>query len=206
MGLEDVTRTLFSQLGIQCIRVPETSRCSFVLSDHPVAHYEPTPKTPESGAGFISSPNSQTWVPLDPRFGLLLSPQAPCQWDDVNATDNDIDELNLLTYAWAADTIYGSSQAAVTRVRRFAAQNPRLLGEFHYRPPRIWISRGSENAGGVHEFVSRRKGETVKRKMYVTDDGTANARPPAYVRPPEEMEDLSSDAPDAAPTVAESRG
>ena len=49
----------------------------FVLSDHPVAHYGPEPKTPEAGAGFISSPGSQTWVALDPSFGLPLSPESP---------------------------------------------------------------------------------------------------------------------------------
>lgn len=168
MALEEVTNTLYKDLSIRCIRVPSTSKAAFVLSDHPVAHYEPTPKTPESGAGFISSPNSQTWVPLDPQFGLLLSPQNPRAWTNEDATDAEVDELNLLTYAWARDAIYGPSQEAVTRVRRFAKDNRALLGELKYRPPRLWLSRSSDDVGsGVHEFTSRHKGQTVKRKLYV---------------------------------------
>lgn len=170
MALEEVTNMLFNDMSIQCIRVLPTSKTTFVLSDHPVAHYEPTPKTPESGAGFMSSPNSQTWVPLDPRFGLLLTPQNPQSWVNREATDGEVDELNLLTYAWARDATYGPSQEAVTRVRRFAKANRALLGEFKYRPPRLWVSRSSDNLGtGVHEFTSRQKGQAVKRKLYVAD-------------------------------------
>jgi hypothetical protein len=177
MGLNETTDTLFQQLGIQCIRIPASSKATFVLSDHPVAHYEPTPKTPESGAGFVSSPNSTTWVPLDPRFGLLLGPQEPGKWEDIEASDDDVDELNLLTYAWARDAIYGQSQEAVTRVRRVAKQNPTLLGEFRYRPPRVWVSRGGDESPGPYEFTSRHKGQTVTRTLYVTEQATADSRP-----------------------------
>lgn len=175
MALEEVTNTLYKDLSIRCIRAPTTSKAAFVLSDHPVAHYEPNPKTPESGAGFISSPNSQTWVPLDPQFGLLLSPQNPQTWSNEEATDAEVDELNLRTYAWARNAIYGPSQEAVTRVRRFAKNNRALLGEFQYRPPRLWLSRSSDEGGsGVHEFTRRAKGQAVKRKFYVAE-GTDRA-------------------------------
>ena len=62
---------------------------------------------------------------------------------------------------WARDAIYGPSQEAVTRVRRVARQNPSLLGEFRFRPPRIWVPRGKDRSG-QHVFTSRYKGQTAR--------------------------------------------
>ena len=176
-GLEETTKTLFEQLSIRRVRIREEDGAAFVLSDHPVAHYDPEPKTPEAGAGFISSPGSQTWVPLDPRFGLLLSPEDPRTWEDITAGRAEVDELNLLTYAWARDAIYGPTQQAVTRVRQVAKQKPRLLSEFRYRPGRVWIAR-SDGGPGPHEFRSRFRGKMVTRELYVEDDA-GGGEPPA---------------------------
>jgi hypothetical protein len=183
MALEEVTNALCAKVGIDCMRVRADSKVPFVLSDHPVAHYDPTPKTPESRAGFMSSPNSLTWVPLDPNFGVMLSARHPQAWREIEASDDYVDELNLLTYAWAREAIYGPSQEAVTHVRRAAKQNQTLLGEFRYRPPRIWVSQGGDDRCGVHEFTSRYKGQTVKRKLYVTEEGMAEARRSAEKSP-----------------------
>jgi Protein of unknown function (DUF4238) len=172
-GLPEATETVLASLGWRCMRVPMDSKASFVLSDHPVAHYDPTPMTPEAGVSFMSSPNSQTWVALDPKFGLLLTQQFPGTWDNIEVDDQTVDELNLLTYGWARDAVYGPSQAAVTRVRRFAKQNPRLLGAFNYRPPRVWVTSGGGEAG-VHEFTSRYRGQTVQRRLYVSEEGMAD--------------------------------
>jgi hypothetical protein len=180
-GLEETTKTLFEQLAIRRVSVPEGAGVVFVLSDHPVAHYDPEPKTPEAGAGFISSPGSQTWVALDPSFGLLLSAESPGTWEDVTAGRDEVDELNLLTYAWAREAIYGPTQQAVTRVRQVAKQKPRLLGEFRYRPGRVWIARGDGSAG-PHEFRSRFRGETVTRELHVAEDARGEGPPPAARR------------------------
>jgi hypothetical protein len=176
MALPEATETLLATMGWRCMRIPLDSKAAFVLSDHPVAHYDPTPKTPEAGASFASSRNSQTWLALDPTFGLLLSQQHPGTWDNIEIDDETVDELNLLTYAWAAEAIYGPSQEAVTRVRRTAKRKPALLGEFRYRPPRVWVARGGPEGGGPHDFTSRFKGQTVTRKLYVSQEGMAKAR------------------------------
>jgi hypothetical protein len=117
-----------------------------------------------------------TWVPLDPKFGLLLSQERPRTWDNIELPDDDVDGINLLTYAWARDAIYGPTQEAVTRVRRVARQNPTLLGEFHYRPPRVWVTEGSEDKNGPHVFTSRYKGQTVRRTLHITEEGMAEVR------------------------------
>jgi hypothetical protein len=165
MGLEEVTNTLVSSMDITCMRIADDSRRSFVLSDHPVSHYDPTPTTPESGAGFMSSPGSLTWVPLDPKFGLLLGQEHPGYWMEEEPDDEGIDELNLLTYAWARDAIYGPTQDSVTRVRHAARKNPALMKEVRYRPARLWVARGG-GEDGPHEFESRFGGHKVKRTVY----------------------------------------
>jgi hypothetical protein len=175
MGFEEASKTLFEFLDITCVRVAPGSKRAFVISDHPVSHYDPTPKTPDAGAGFMSSPGSVTWVPLDPSFGLLLGQQNPMNWHDMEATDEEIDELNVQTYAWARQAIYGPSQETVTRVRQVAKRNPTLVHELRYRPPRIWIARGGSEAG-PHEFESRFRGQTVKRMLHVSPKGMEQAR------------------------------
>jgi hypothetical protein len=182
-AVENTAKTVFEKLACVCLRAPADGKSLFVVSDHPVSHYDPTPKTPEAGASFMSSPNSLTCVPLDPRFALLLVQDRPPQtWVDVEATPNDVDQTNLLTYAWARDAIYGPTQETVTRVRRLAKQNPRLMGEFAYRPPRIWVTEDEDDDGraGPRQFTSRFKGKTATRTLHVTQEGLDEARRSAW--------------------------
>ncbi len=143
MAFQQTGQAIFEQLAWVCVRAPDDPKSCFVLSDHPVAHYDPTPKVPEAGRSFMSSPNSSTFIPLDPKFGLLLvQGRPPLSWADAELTADEVDELNLLTYAWAQDAIYGPTQDSVTRVRTYAKCHREQLGELAYRPPRISGDRG----------------------------------------------------------------
>lgn len=182
-ALEQTTKKLSEEIGCVCVRVPAGSPATFIVSDHPVSHYDPTPKTPEAGAGFMSSPASLTLVPLDPKFALLLVQGKPQTWTDLETAAGDVDELNLLTYAWARDAIYGPTQEAVTGVRREARRNRKMLAEFAYRPPRIWVAEVDEESAeraGPHAFTSRFKGQQVTRKLHVTKEGLEEARRRAW--------------------------
>lgn len=165
-SIEGAAHKLFDEIGVKCMRVPAEASVGFVVSDHPVAHYDPTPKTPEAGVSYMSSPKSVTLIALDPRVALLLVQGRPRSWEDEEARENDIDEANLLTYAWACDAIYGPSQFAVTRVRGQAKRSAPLLREFRYRPPRVWIGRGRKH-DEVVEFTSRFKDQRTTRQFYV---------------------------------------
>jgi hypothetical protein len=185
LGLEEVTNKLFEALGITCLRIPDGSKRRFVLSDHPVSHYDPNPKTPEAGVGFMSTAGSVTWLPLDPRFGVLLGQQHPGAWQNDELSDMEVDELNVQTYAWARDAIYGPSQEAITYVRRTAKRNRALLHELRYRPQRVWVTRGDGRAG-PQEFASRFRGETVRRTLHVTEGGMDEANRRAW--PPADLD------------------
>jgi Protein of unknown function (DUF4238) len=52
----------------------EADRQAFVTSDCGMSMYDPTPRFPWSGNGWVGSPNSQTAIPLDPLRCLLVTP------------------------------------------------------------------------------------------------------------------------------------
>jgi hypothetical protein len=182
IGLDETAEQLFHSLGVVCVRIPDAAKARFVLSDHPVAHYDPTPKMEGAGAGFISSPKSVTWVPLDPRFGLLLTQERPYTWLNIDGTAQLVENLNLLTYGWANDAVFGSRQDIVTEVRRCARQDRKRAREFEYRPPRVWVSRVDARAPDTdpQTFSSRFRDDTRTATLAVTPEGVRRARRDAW--------------------------
>ncbi len=140
----------------------------------------------------MSSPNAITFIALDPGFGLLLTQEHPREWSEETLDEVDVDKLNLLTYAWAAEKVYGCSQETVTRVRAFARRNRRLLAEVRYRAPRVWLARTSDGApnGGPVTFTSRQDGKTIRRTFHVSAQGMEDVRRNAW--PPEPTTDDES--------------
>lgn len=93
-----------------------TSAGGFVASDRGFAMYDPTPVYPWSASGLLSSPHAQTTIPLSDEACLLLTPDGDVlATDDV--TDREVMALNLRTYGWADEYIFGKSQPIVTAVR-----------------------------------------------------------------------------------------
>jgi hypothetical protein len=167
ISVEDVTRKLYEEIGVICLRVPDDSKKVFITSDHPVAHYDPTPRHDNAGAGYMSSPNAMTAIALDPRLALLLVQGRPQQWADETADEEDIEDINLLTYAWAHNAIYGPSQQTITGVRALAKREPSRLAKFRRRPARVWIGRSAGEDPGPVAFTSKSKHGTVTGTFHV---------------------------------------
>ena len=57
----------------------------------------------------------------------------------------------------------------MTRVRTYAGCHRQQLGEFAYRPPRIWVTEddGEMRGAGPRTFTSEFKGDRVSRTLYV---------------------------------------
>lgn len=153
-----------------------------VLSDAPVAHYDPAPRADGAGAGFASSPDAMTFVPIDPRVGLLIRPSSDrlLNWRSRPVDRDLVDDLNLLTYAQAGSAIFGSSQEIVTGVRRDARRNRARVAEYGRRRPRIWVTEigpdDEPGRGGVRKFRSTNRDGTVERRMYVNPTAEREAR------------------------------
>lgn len=96
----------------------------FVTSDTGLSMFNPTPRFPWSGDAWFSSPDAQTTIPLSRSHCLLVMPGDDGTTDVVEATDEEVDTVNLRTYGWATDYIYGQSQQAVVHVRQLAKERP----------------------------------------------------------------------------------
>jgi hypothetical protein len=167
MAVENTVRALMTEMGWTLLRAP--ARGCFVLSDHPVAHFDPTPKFEGAGAGFKSSQNSITTIPLDPSYALLLQPHVRGAWREVQLSKAEVDEVNLLTYAWATGSILGPTQESVTRVRMLARRKRAKLAQLAKKPPRVWVAEVPEGSDGTgpQTFSSAYQGQTIVKDLYV---------------------------------------
>jgi len=98
-----------------------------ILSDTPVAHWDPAAPS-FTAAAWRSSPEAQATIPLDPQHCMCISASFS-DWNVHQVDRRVIEEVNLRSYAWADNCIYGQSQKTLQDVHRMAKHNPhRLLG------------------------------------------------------------------------------
>ena len=154
----------------------KTESAAFILPDAAVGSRDPTPKVPETGAAPMSSLNSQTFFPLDPSAGLLLSPSqstfdfarqhheamqrnlpeevlpliaaAEGDWSVESIDADAVGDLNLLSYAHAHEFIYGS-QTAVTLAHNDARRRRREFLQLRPKPPRLHILEDHPTESGT---------------------------------------------------------
>jgi hypothetical protein len=179
-----VTEWLISKASWTVLEAPGDR--GFVLSDTPVAQYDPTPKTPGAGAGFESSPNAMTVVPVDPRVALLIQPARDglLDWRSRRVRARDVDDINLLIYAQADAAIYGPSRAALAFVRRIAEQEPHRVEAYRRQRARIWVTEiGPQHVvgdGSPRTFRGTNRDGVIERQFIVEpgaeQDSFRNAR------------------------------
>jgi hypothetical protein len=96
---------------------------AFITSDRGLAMYDPQPRFPWSGQAWLSSANVEITIPLSSDCCLFIG-HGEEGTEVVEVSDEQADGLNLRTYGWADEYIYGHSQELVTRVRRLAKRRP----------------------------------------------------------------------------------
>jgi hypothetical protein len=167
LAADKAVEAMLSRLSWTLLRAPEGR--PFILSDHPVAHFDPEPMSFESGASYLTSPGSVTTVPLDPGLALRLAANDRYDWDTREASIDEVDWINLLTYAWAGEAVYGPNQESVARVRRLARRKKALMARLAKRPGRVWLTEtesGEAFKTGPKVFKSTHKGEAATRTFY----------------------------------------
>ena len=148
----------------------------FILPDAAVSCRDPNPDVPGAGAAPMSSASAQTFIPLDPIVGLLLQPNEQTfrfqrehgdlleknevaaildlldgmlgPWTEVEATDEIVGELNLLSYAHAHRYVYGR-HADVVDVLVAARRDGAKVSELRPRPPRLHILEADPDRPGL---------------------------------------------------------
>jgi hypothetical protein len=91
----------------------------FVTSDRGLAMVDPAPEYPWSGNSWRSSPRAQTTIPLSSSSCLLIEP-GETGLELKSADASLVKAINLRTYGWAGDYIYGETQDVAAAVRRAA--------------------------------------------------------------------------------------
>ena len=130
----------------------------FILSDTPVAHFDP--KAPAfSAAAWRSSPQAQTTVPLDPRHCLCVGTGFP-SWSVDRADRQVVEEVNLRSYEWAGKWVFGPSQKAVQDVRTAAKRNRHRLTDMNRGGSLVVTERSHPTRGDtthLHPIKPRRR-------------------------------------------------
>jgi hypothetical protein len=176
VALDEVAKDLVEKFTWIVVRAPTDAE--LVLPGMGISLYDPTPPNPHSGFGFRSSPNSQTLIPVDPRFALALTPGEPV-WREADASVEDVDEMNLRAYAWSDAACYGRSQKVVTDLRALARRNRGRVGELAPRPGRIWITEGEADGPetGEFEFTGHSPTGSVRRRFIVKPGAFEGVKP-----------------------------
>jgi hypothetical protein len=98
----------------------------YVTSDRGMAMHDPNPKFPWSGHALRSSAQAETAFPLTPEQCLCLG-QGDSPLGRALAGAEEVREVNLRTYGWASQFIYGRTQEGLQEVRAEAKAHPALV-------------------------------------------------------------------------------
>lgn len=95
----------------------------FITSDRALAMFDPSLQLPWESEAWASSPNVEVTIPLTEETCLML------HFDDAappvaEVEQADVARLNLRTYGWARDYVFGEVQDDVASVRRIAKRRP----------------------------------------------------------------------------------
>jgi Protein of unknown function (DUF4238) len=104
------------------LRSPEGG---FITSDRGFAIHDPTPEFPWQAQSILSSPNSETALPLSEKECLLMRP-TPIG-GGLTALDvaaDVVEAVNLRTYGWADKHVFGATQEDLVAVRKASRRRP----------------------------------------------------------------------------------
>jgi hypothetical protein len=97
----------------------------FITSDRGYAIHDPTPPYPWAWQAILSSERSETTVPLGDTACLLMRPvPMGCGLTVSEASAREIETINLRTYGWADEYVFGRTQDALAAVRTAARRRP----------------------------------------------------------------------------------
>jgi hypothetical protein len=96
-----------------------------ITCDRGYAIHDPTPPVPWATQGLLSSENSETTFPLSSDACLLLRPEPASAGLSIGELDSQqVEKINLRTYGWAEEYVFGETQAALVAVRKAARERP----------------------------------------------------------------------------------
>lgn len=132
---DSIVPRIAEELSWEVLHAPDGA--DFVVSDHPILIHDPA-APPGYGAGWLSSPRSNTTCPIDTTAAVRLFPGSPIL-RHVNASRSEVADVNLRTYASAEWAIYGRSPRVVQSVRAQAKKHRQRVSALKPAPPTLHI-------------------------------------------------------------------
>jgi hypothetical protein len=166
-----IDRMLGSVFQIAVEIAPEVFACAwairhaegspFIVGDTPVAMYDPTlNRHAARGNGWTSSQLAQTTLPLGRSTCLMIRPAGP-YLSHGTARPGLVDEINLRTYVWADQYVYGPEHAPLEALHTGHSRNrPRSRGSHRSRRASIFPAR-SPTAARMKTSSCARSGHRV---------------------------------------------
>lgn len=97
----------------------------FITSDRGFAIHDPAPRFPWSFQALLSSDRTETTVPLSDSACLLMRPlPMGCRLGVLEASPRDVETINLRTFGWADEYVYGRTQETLVAVRMATRRRP----------------------------------------------------------------------------------
>jgi hypothetical protein len=97
----------------------------FMTSDRGFAIHDPTPQFPWAWQALLSSDTTETTVPLSDTACLLMRPLLMRGGLTVReASARDVETINLRTFGWADEYVFGKTQDTLVAVRLASRQRP----------------------------------------------------------------------------------
>lgn len=116
---------------------------SLVLPDCGYTRYDPYPRVPGTGSGFLGTDTVQTVIPVSPSSALAVTRgQGRVVWAD--GSEAFARDLNLRAHAQAQVCIYGRNQGDVVAAHQNARKDAAGRIERQRRPQTLWIAEGGD--------------------------------------------------------------
>jgi hypothetical protein len=165
MALDRIAPTLVTDFDWLAVEAPVGSE--FVLSDVGIGHFDPTPPHAHAGSAWRSSPNSQTTMAIDRQLALVVTP-GHGRWGRTMIDGEDVDDLNLRSYAVSEVCYFGSGQKVVCDLRVLAKRNAVKVARYRARPGRLWVTEvEGRPKTGVLDFTGHSTEGEVKARLEV---------------------------------------
>jgi hypothetical protein len=135
IALEKLAETVISK-QLVVLHSPPAKRFRFVLSDEPLVRRDPAS---QSGNAGWASTSFEATLPVDPEACLLFQQGEAASVVHMRCPAPKVEEVNLRTYAWAREALFGPNEDRIREVVAQARRSPKLIAALRPVAPKIYI-------------------------------------------------------------------
>lgn len=182
LGLNEAAEQLLNGCDFELVEVG--GPVELVLPDTGYSRYDPHPRVPGTGSGFVGTDTVETAIPVGPRRALVVTRGA----GRVGRTEADheyAEDLNLRAFAQSQTCIYGRGQAPVVAALQLARRRRTDIAERRRRPRTMWMLERQAGAPEGAPLVG--KGHSVDGVRTEWFDVDPRARDESRAVRPEDM-------------------